>query len=157
MAGKWIEKDSVEIGSGNSGMLILTALNLRGRMGIFKKVAIKGVTKKRTHQMTDLVDVAISNRDMVATVDDMQNLIIEVMQGYSLSVQIVGGYSLIQDSDLNYNWKEIMFIVVSHLVKSELSYDSTFGTEKDYDLVMECFEKELTKWRDRKSAPFINS
>lgn len=100
-------------------------------MGFMKNGAIKSTTKKRLHQLIDLI---INNPET----DPMDTL-----NGFVLGLR-VQGMSIEIPSDVK-SWELLLRYLVYFMVRNELAYDSTMGSKEDFDLITETMNEEMVK------------
>jgi len=108
-------------------------------MGLLKNMAIKRVTKKRFNQLMGLIenDVPVGSQDAP---DPMRTL-----KNYIAAVEL-SGETIEIPSDITH-WWDLFVYLVCIMVRAELAYDPTMGTEQDMLLVVETTHTELEKWK----------
>jgi hypothetical protein len=107
------------------------------KMGFLKNRAIKSVTKKRFNQLLGLIE----NDQRHDPIDPMQTL-----KDYIGVIESSGGHIEVP-SDITHWWELLVFLVCL-MVRSELAYDPSMGTEEDIKLIMEQAYKELGKYKN---------
>jgi len=109
------------------------------KMGLLKNMAIKRVTKKRFNQLMGLIenDVPVGSQDAP---DPMRTL-----KNYIAAVEL-SGETIEIPSDITH-WWDLFVYLVCIMVRAELAYDPTMGTEQDMLLVVETTHTELEKWK----------
>jgi hypothetical protein len=108
-------------------------------MGFLKNMTIKRVTKKRFNQLMGLIenDLPIGND---TPVDPMKTLM-----GYIEAVEL-GRETIEVPPDITHWWDFFVYLICI-MVRSELAYDPTMGSERDLNLIIETANIELKKWK----------
>lgn len=108
-------------------------------MGFLKNMAIKRVTKKRFNELMGLIenDLPIGSD---APIDPMKTLM-NYIKGVELS-----GETIEVPSDITH-WWDLFVYLVCIMVRSELAYDPTMGSEQDLNLIVETANIQLEKWK----------
>lgn len=108
-------------------------------MGFMKNMAIKKVTRKRFNQLIGLIenDLPIGSDPPI---DPMKTLMayIEVVK--------LSGETLVVPSDIT-NWWDSLIYLICIMVRAELSYDPTMGSEQDINLIIKTIYIQLDKWK----------
>ena len=102
-------------------------------MGFLKNATIKSTTKRRFHQLIDLAITDIRNN--TNPIDRLKLLVITLN---------MGGSNIVIPDDL-IEWQDYLRYLVACMVNEELSYDSTMGTSKDFELMMDTMYLEMKK------------
>lgn len=108
-------------------------------MKFLKKMAIKKVTKKRFNQLMGMIENDLPEDG--SPIDPMKTL-----KKYIETVESLSGEQIEIPGEMK-NWWELFLYLTWIMVKSELSYDPTMGSERDLYLTMETADKLLEKWK----------
>ena len=102
-------------------------------------MTIKRVTKKRFNQLMGLIenDLPIGSDPPV---DPMKTLM-----GYIEAVKSSGEIIEVPP-DITY-WGDLFVYLVCIMVRSELAYDPTMASERDFNLIIETVNIQLEKWK----------
>ena len=109
-------------------------------MSFLKNMVIKKVTKKRFNQLIGLIenDLPIGSDPPI---DPMKTLMayIEVVK--------LSGETIEVPSDITH-WWDLLIYLICLMVRAELSYDPTMGSESDINLIIETAKIQLAKWKN---------
>jgi hypothetical protein len=108
-------------------------------MGLLKNMAIKRVTKKRFNQLMGLIenDVPVGSEEAPDPLRTLKN--------YVAAVEL-SGETIEVPSDITH-WWDLFVYLVCFMVRAELVYDPSMGTEQDMMLVVETTQMEMEKWK----------
>jgi len=108
-------------------------------MSFLKNMAIKRVTKKRFNQLMGLIenDLPIGGDPPVDPMKTLMNYIKYVeLSGETIEIP----------ADITH-WWDLFVYLVCIMVRAELAYDPTMGSEQDFSLILETANIQLEKWK----------
>ena len=102
-------------------------------------MTIKKVTKKRFNQLMGLIenDLPIGSNPPVDPMKTLRNYI---------KADELGGKTIDVPPDIHH-WWDLFVYLVCIMVRSELAYDPTMGSQRDLNLIVETVNIQLKKWK----------
>ena len=108
-------------------------------MSFLKNMAIKRVTKKRFNQLMGLI------KNDLPTGSDPPVDPMKTLMNYIKAAEL-SGETIEVPSDITH-WWDLFVYLVCIMVRAELAYDPTMGSEQDFTLILETANIQLEKWK----------
>jgi hypothetical protein len=110
-------------------------------MKIFKRMAIKSVTKKWTKEILEVGGRGLMNASHDSTIEEKNEYILAALVKYIKDRNLDTNCESVNPED----WEIVHRNIVVEEVLNELSYDKSMGTDKDMFLLLNTFKKEMVK------------